>query len=49
VRPFVPTLGTANGVCETREEEARFNVPPVFTVRCGRRVERGCVLDLIGA
>ena len=49
VRPLVPMLEASSGVCETREEEARSNVPPVFTVRPGCRVERGCVLDLIGA
>jgi hypothetical protein len=49
VRPLVPMLEASSGVCETREEEARSNVPPVFIVRPGCRVERGCGLDLIGA
>ena len=48
-RPLVPMLGVTSGICETREEEARSNVPPVFTVRPGCRVERVCVLDLVGA
>ena len=46
--PLVSMRKTFIGVCETREEKARSNVPAVFTVRTGCRVERGCVLDLMG-
>ena len=45
---MAPKLSASSEAYETREEEARPAVPPVFTVRPGCRVERGCILDLIG-